>query len=223
MDIEGLGEKVVDLLLDNNLIEDYADLYQLKKEDLVELERMGEKSAENLISAIRESTEKPLSKVVFALGIPFVGEGAARLLSQNFHSLNALSEATMEDLEGVEGIGQKTAESVKTFLANPDNQKVLEKLKKGGVQFSESQTPVSSIRQIFTGQNIVFTGTLKNFSREEAQEIVHERGGKTSTSVSKNTDFLVIGTDPGSKFEKAKQLGIKIMTENEFIDVLKSG
>lgn len=221
MDIEGLGEKVVDLLLKNNLIKDYGDLYYLKIEDIENLERMGRKSAENLLEGIEKSKTRPLEKFIFALGIRYVGEGAARLLASHFHSLDKLMRAAVEETAAIEGIGEKTAESVKQFFTRPENLKVLEKLRNAGLPFQEAvpeKPPATDER--FAGKTFVFTGRLEHFSRDEAGELVHERGGVVSNSVSKKTDYVVVGEDPGSKYEKARSLGVRILSEKEFLEML---
>jgi DNA ligase (NAD+) len=217
MDIEGLGDKVVDLLIENHLIDDYADLYQLKVDDIASLERMGQKSAENLIKAIRNSIEMPFEKVLFALGIPFVGEGASRLLANHFESLGAIKQATDEEISAIDGIGEKTASSIKNFFSNESNLKVIEKLEKAGITFQQDKNKGLKIKSLFTGLTFVFTGSMKNFSRDEAAEKVRTLGGKTGSSISKNTDFLVAGSDPGSKYQKAKKQGVRIISEDEFL------
>jgi DNA ligase (NAD+) len=219
MDIEGLGDKVVDLLLDNDLIDDYGDLYQLKVEPVAELERMGQKSAENLISAIQKSTEMPFEKVLFALGIPFVGEGAARLLANHFNSLEELKQATSEEIFDIEGIGEKTAASVINFLSNENNLAVIGKLRKAGVQLEKPEEQKDLTKTTLAGLTFVFTGSLETFSRDEAAEKVRLLGGKTSSSVSKNTDYVVAGADPGSKLQKARDLGVNIISEDEFLQM----
>jgi DNA ligase (NAD+) len=221
MDIEGLGDKVVDLLLENNLIEDYGDLYTLKEEKLASLERMGQKSAENLINAIAESREMPFEKVLFALGIPFVGEGASRLLAANFNSIEELQQAEWEEIADIDGIGEKTAQSVKNFLANDKNLGVIGKLQQAGVNLQRDKRSHPAVEPVFDGQTFVFTGSLQNFSRDDVADMVRKHGGKTSSSVSKNTDFVVAGSDPGSKLEKARKLGIKILSEDEFLEMLR--
>ncbi len=221
MDIEGLGEKVVQLLLRHHLIQDYGDLYYLKQEDIARLEGMGDKSAENLIRAIEDSKHRPLARLIFALGIRYVGEGAARLLATHFHSLDALMQASMETIEGIEGIGSKTARSVKDFFANPINQKVLQKLRQAGVQFEEAGEITETVDERFYQKTFVFTGALERFSRDQAKALVEARGGIVSNSVSRKTDYLVVGKDPGSKLQKAQQLGVTILREEEFYQMLE--
>ncbi len=220
MDIEGLGEKVVVLLLENKLISDFGDLYRLQKENIAELERMGEKSAENLLEGIEKSKQQPLSRVIFSLGIPFVGEGAARLLAKHFHSLDGLMEAGEEELAEIDGVGEKTAHSIREFFKNEENQEVISELRAAGVRFSEDVAAAKDLDEKFDGKSFVLTGALQNFSRDEAGEIIRRRGGKVSSSVSAKTDYVIVGADPGSKYEKAQKLGVRILTEEEFMQLL---
>jgi DNA ligase (NAD+) len=222
MDIEGLGDKVVDLLIENNLIQDFGDLYQLKEDQLANLERMGRKSAENLVAAIRKSSEMPFEKVIFALGIPFVGEGASRLIANYFESLDAIIQSTEEEISGIDGIGEKTASSIKNFFSNNKNIEVISKLRKAGINFQKEIDANKRINLLLEGQTFVFTGSMQKFSREEAAEKVRSLGGKTGSSVSKKTDFLVAGSDPGSKYQKAKSLGVDVISEDEFLKMIEN-
>ena len=221
MDIEGLGYKIVELLLKNKLIGDYGDIYSLKKEALAELERMGEKSAANLINAIQASKKQPLERVIYSLGIPFVGEGAARILAEYFHSIDRLMDASGEQLAEVDGVGEKTAASIKDFFANDRNQKVIQKLRQAGVRFEEADKSQKQVDDRFEGKIFVLTGSLENYTRDEASEAIRLRGGKVSGSVSKNTDYVVAGTDPGSKLDKARELNVTVLNEDEFRKMLK--
>ena len=221
MDIEGLGEKVVQLLLRHKLIQDYGDLYYLKKEDIARLEGMGDKSAENLVNAIEASKTRPLARLIFALGIRYVGEGAARLLAEHFHSLDALMNASVEEIERIEGIGFKTARSIKDFFTRKENLTVIEKLRKAGVRFEEPKAAPETVDERFYQKTFVFTGALERYSRDEAKELVEARGGIVSNSVSRKTDYVVVGKDPGSKLQKARQLGIQIIPEEEFYKMLE--
>lgn len=221
MDIEGLGDKIVDLLLENHLIEDYADLYLLKKESVAALERMGEKSAENLIAAIGESSHKALEKVIFALGIPFVGEGAARLLASQFGSVADLADASEEAMSSIDGIGEKTAQSIRLFFSNSSNQMVIKKLKQAGVMLSKTKSAAPAIKQALTGKTFVFTGALESLSRDKAAERVRFFGGQASSSVSQKTDYVISGSSAGSKYQKAVELGVKILSEEEFLALLE--
>lgn len=221
MDIEGLGEKIIDLLLKNGLIKDYGDLYFLQHEQIANLERLGDKSARKLLEAVEKSKKRPLERVIFALGIPYVGEGAARLLAQNFHSLDALSKASEEQIDSIAGIGETTAHSVHTFLVNPDNQKVIKKLKEAGVNLQETRQMERKEVEAVKDKVFVFTGGLSGLSRDEAADLVRQKGGKVASSVSTQTDFVVVGDEPGSKYQKALQLGIKILSEEEFLKLIR--
>ncbi len=220
MDIEGLGEKVVDLLLKNYLIKDYGDLYYIKKEDVSTLERMGDKSAANLISSLEKSKTRPFYRVIFALGIPFVGEGAARLLAENFRSLENLMGETEEKIASVDGIGEKTAQSLILFFAEQSNREVIRKLKSAGITFQAEQTTHEPAGKI-SGKTFVFTGGLELYTRDQAAEEVRWKGGKVSSNVSSKTDFVVAGKDPGSKLRKARELDIRILSEEEFRTLLE--
>src|SRR6266487_1438767 len=214
MNIDGLGEKIVDQLVDKGLVKDVADLYALKEEEVAGLERMAEKSAQNLLEEIEASKKNSLARLIYALGIQFVGERTAQLLAEHFSSLEELAGAKEEELMEVPEVGPKVAASIVEFFSEPANRQLIKKLRKAGVH------PIAEKRQVksgkFTGKSFVFTGGLANRSREEAGEIVQQHGGKVSGTVSKKTDYVVVGTDPGSKYDKAKELGVKILSEGEF-------
>jgi len=214
MDIDGLGEKIVDQLVDTGLVKDVADLYSLKLAQVAELERMAEKSAQNLLDEIAASKKQPLSRVIYALGIQFVGERTGQLLAEQFGSIEELAEASAEDLEKVPEVGPKVSASIVDFFSEPANCKLIKKLRDAGVRPTAEKRELKSDK--FTGKSFVFTGALEHRSREEAGEIVQQHGGKVSGSVSKKTDYVVVGADPGSKFEKAKDLGVTILSETEF-------
>lgn len=221
MDIEGLGDKIVELFLNEKLIEDYGDLYFLKAEDIAKLERMGEKSAENIIEAIEKSKQQPLEKLIFAVGIRYVGEGAARLLSQHFASLDALMKASFEEIDAVEGIGEKTAQSVVQFFKKEENSKVIDKLRNAGLKLEEKEPEKpTQVDERFQDKRFVFTGSLEHLTRDEARRAVEQRGGNVTSSVSSNTDYVVVGEEPGSKYQKAKQLNVKILSEGKFLQML---
>jgi len=213
MDIEGLGVKLVDQLVETGLVKDVADLYYLKKEDLIELERMASKSAQNIINAIDKSKTKPLSKFLYALGIRHVGETTAEDLAHHFPRLDDLSHLSEEDLMEVEGIGPEVAASVYQFFKDKKNKESIELLKKAGVTVIE---PNIKEKGKLGGKTFVFTGMFQAFGRDEARNLVESLGGMTASSVSKKVDFVVVGEDPGSKFDKAKELGIRTLTEEEF-------
>ncbi len=221
MDIEGLGEAVIDLLVSKKLIKNVADVYALKKNQLVPLERMGEKSAQNLIAAIEESRKQPFHRVLYALGIRYVGSEVAKLLSDSFGSLDRLQKASQEELENVEGIGPRIAESVRRFFGESRMKELLEHLKSSGVTLKTAQKKKSAASSPFSGKTFVLTGGLETMTRDEAKEKIESLGGKTSSSVSKKTDYVVVGTDPGSKFDKARELGVKTLSEKEFLEMVK--
>ena len=214
MDIDGLGEKIVDQLVDKGLVKDVADLYSLKLDQVADLERMAEKSAQNLLDEIAASKKQPLSRLIYALGMRFVGERTGQLLAENFGSLEELEEAKPEDLEKVTEVGPKVSESIVEFFSEPANRKLIKKLHAAGVRPTAEKRQIKS--QKFAGKSFVFTGALEHRSREEAGELVQQHGGKLSGSVSKKTDYVVVGADPGSKYDKAKELGVTVLTEAEF-------
>jgi DNA ligase (NAD+) len=214
MNIDGLGEKIVDQLVDKGLVKDVADLYSLKLEDLAALERMAEKSAQNLLDEIEASKKNSLARLIYALGVQFVGERTAQLLAERFSSLEELAEAKEEELEEVPEVGPKVAASIVEFFSEPANRQLIKKLRRASVHPTAEKRVVKS--QKLGGKTFVFTGSLANRSREQAGEFVIQHGGKVSGSVSKKTDYVVVGTDPGSKYDKAKELGVTILTEAEF-------
>jgi len=214
MDIDGLGDKIVDQLVDKGLVKDVADLYALKLDQVADLERMAEKSAQNLLDEIDASKKQPLSRLIYALGMRFVGERTGQLLAENFGSLEELEEAKPEELEKVTEVGPKVSESIVEFFSEPANRKLIKKLHAAGVRPTAEKREIKS--QKFAGKSFVFTGALEHRSREDAGELVQQHGGKLSGSVSKKTDYVVVGADPGSKYDKAKELGVTILTESEF-------
>ena len=218
MDIDGLGEKIVDQLVDKGMVKDVADLYSLKLNQVAELERMAEKSAQNLLDEIEASRKRTLSRVIYALGILFVGERTGQLLAEQFGSLEELAEASAEDLEKVPEVGPKVSASIADFFSEQANRKLIKKLKEAGVRPTAEKREVKSDK--LAGKSFVFTGALEHRSREEAGELVLQHGGKVSGSVSKKTDYLVVGADPGSKYDKAKELGVVVLTEAEFAMLL---
>ena len=213
MDIEGLGVKLIDQLVDKGLVKDVADIYYIKKEQLIELERMADKSAQNIIDAIEKSKTKPLSKFLYALGIRHVGETTAEDLARHFQRLDDFFDLSEEDLMEVEGIGPEVAASVYQFFRDKKNRESIALLKKAGVKVIE---PKAKEKGKLAGKTFLFTGALKTLERDEARTLVESLGGMTASSVSKKVDFVVVGEDPGSKFDKAKELGIKTLTEEEF-------
>ncbi len=220
MNIDGLGAKIVDQLVDKGLVKDFADLYSLKLEQLAGLERMAEKSAQNLLDEIEASKSNSLARLIYALGIPFVGERTAQLLAEHFGSLDKLASATVEELSEVPEVGPKVAASIVEFFSEPANRKLVEKLRKAGLRFTEERKAPRDSR--LAGKTFVFTGALAHRSREEAEELVVSHGGKVSSSVSKKTDYVVVGSEPGSKYDKAKSLGVTILDEAQFEKLLAS-
>ncbi|HEX8879815.1 MAG TPA: NAD-dependent DNA ligase LigA [Candidatus Acidoferrum sp.] len=214
MDIDGLGEKIVDQLVDKGLVKDVADLYALKEDSVAGLERMAEKSAQNLLRELEASKKNSLARLIYALGIQFVGERTGQLLAEHFSSLDELAAAKEEELEKVPEVGPKVAASIVEFFSEPANRQLIRKLAKAGVRPTAEKREVKSDK--FAGKSFVFTGGLANRTREEAGAIVQQHGGKVSGSVSRKTDYVVVGTDPGSKYDKAKELGVTILSEGEF-------
>jgi len=217
MNIEGLGKKLVDKFVEEDIIRSPVDLYHLKKEQIAKLEGMGDKSAQNLLDSIEKSKEIELARFIYALGIPLVGEHLARVLAQHYKSLEKLASATEEELMQIKEIGPESAHSIVKFFRQEGNKKVIEGLLKAGIKFKEIKKEKPSK---IAGLKFVFTGKLESFSREEAKRIVEELGGIASSSVSRETDYLVMGEEPGSKLEKAKKLGIKVITEKEFKELI---
>ena len=217
MDIEGVGTSLVDQLVDSGLVHEFADLYRLtdRREELIALERMGEKSADNLIAAIETSKQKSLSRVLAALNIQHVGVNTAALLADHFNSMAALADATADALQEVEGVGPELAQSIRTFFESPAGQKTVKDLEAVGLKMTQPRKKTAG-PQPFAGKTIVVTGTLENFSRKEIQDFIASLGGKATSSVSAKTDFVVAGADPGSKLNKATALGVEIIDENEF-------
>jgi DNA ligase (NAD+) len=218
MNIEGFGDKWVQRLFEEGIIHDPADLYYLKKEDLLPLERMGEKLAENLLNSVERSKQVPLSRFIYALGIRQVGERAAQLLAEYLGSLEALMHATEEQLLQIPEIGPATAREIVEFFRREENRKVIQKMLDAGIApISERQKRSDA----FAGLTFVFTGALQRFTREEAESLVRELGGKASGSVSRQTSYVVVGESPGSKYQKALQLGVPVLTEEEFLKMVE--
>ncbi|MBM4287990.1 MAG: NAD-dependent DNA ligase LigA [Deltaproteobacteria bacterium] len=213
MDIDGLGEKIVEQLVENGLVQDVADLYRLQVTDLTPLERFAEKSAQNIVQAIRGSKKPTLGRFIFALGIRYVGEATANLLAGHFCTLQALQEAGLEELLRVEGVGPQVAGSIREYFDNAKNRALLTKLLEAGVRPEGPGRPQAAP---LAGKTFVFTGGLQHFSREEAKALVTALGGKVSSSVSARTDYVVVGEEPGSKYAKARELGVEILDEADF-------
>ena len=223
MDIRGIGENLTATLFREGLVRDIADLYHLKnkKEQLLNLEKMGEKSVSNILNAIEKSKERPLARVILSLGIRHIGEETAELLAGEFHSLDALSEASREELMSIETIGPKIADSIIAFFRQETNRDIIRRLREAGVKLAEK--PVKTERLPLAGMEFVLTGTLESFPRQEAEAKIKALGGTTGSSVTRKTTHLVAGADPGTKLDKARSLGTKILNEAEFLELLSRG
>lgn len=221
MDIDGLGGETVALLVSNQLIDNYSDLYTLSKSQLLPLERMADKSADNLIQGIEKSKEQPFHRVLFALGIRFVGETVAQNLAKHFKSIDALIGASKEELVAVEDIGERIADSVISFFADESHLKVIDRLKSFGLQFSGHESVVTISDQL-KGCNVVVSGVFKQLSRDDLKSLIEQHGGKVVSSISNKTTFIVAGDNMGpSKLEKSQKLGIPIKSEDEFLSGIK--
>lgn len=220
MNIDGCGPSVINALLDAGLVRDAADLYSLRKEDLLKLERMGEKSADNLLAALAESKKNELDKLLFALGIRHVGAKVARILATEFGSMEKLQQAQPEELAQIRDIGDKIAESAVTWLNVPANIDLVERLAAAGLTMTFTP-PASQEDNPFFGKTLVFTGTMPTLGRAEAKTMAQDVGAKVSGSVSKKTDYVIAGAEAGSKLEKAQQLGVTVIDEAEFLRLLK--
>lgn len=219
MDIDGLGIKLIEQLVDNKIILDVSDLYKLDLFTLSSLERMGEKSTQNLLFQIEKSKSQPLSRLIFALGIRYVGAGGARILADNFSSLEALATASQESLQEISEIGPRTAQSVVLFFREEKNIELLARLEKWGMWTEEEK---KEKRETFlSGKRFVFTGSLEHYTRQEAKDLVEKMGARTVNSVSQKTDYVIVGENPGSKYDKAKALGVKTIAEEEFKELIE--
>lgn len=218
MDIDGLGPAIVEQLVNSGLVKTVADLYELHAQDVAQLDRMGEKSAENLIRAIETSKANDLSKLIYGLGIRQVGEKAAKVLARHFRSFSALASATAEDLTEIDDVGEITARCIVRYLDQPQSKDLIQRLQNAGVNMESLEQMVD---QRFAGMTFVLTGTLENFDRKAAQAMVEERGGKVSGSVSKKTTYVVAGEAAGSKLKKAQELNIPILTEEAFMELIR--
>jgi len=221
MNIEGLGEKIVAQLVDRGLVRDIADLYRLDEDDFMDLEGFARKSAQNLFRAIREAKNPSLHRFLYALGIRYVGSHVARVLARNFRSLKRLMIATEEELQNIREIGPEIALSVHRFFSQKENLNVLRRLRESGVEVEEELTGRADLS--LEGKIFVFTGELENYTREEAEELVENKGGQATSSISDETDFVVAGKNPGRKLDRAKKREIRVLDENEFVKILTEG
>ena len=213
MEIDHLGEAIVEQLVDRGLVKDFADLYDLDIPTLSELERMAKKSATNLVNAIQGSKDRGLSRLLYALGIRYVGEHVASVLSSHYGSMEKLAKASKEELSEIHEIGPRIAESVALYFRQKENLRVIEKLKKAGLRMEEKVVPEA---RPLAGKTFVLTGTMEDFTRDEAKEIILRLGGRVASSVSKKTDYVIVGRDPGSKYDDARRLGVPILDEEGF-------
>jgi DNA ligase (NAD+) len=221
MNIDGLGDALVDQLVDGGLVKSVADLYRLESEKLESLERMGKKSSEKLVKNIDHSRKTPLPRVIYALGIRFVGERTAQILADHFGSIDAIAKASAEELEQAEEVGPRIAVAIREFFAEPRNRALLEDLRQAGLQFSQAKKAAAKRAGKLQGLTFVLTGTLPTLTRDEASERIEAAGGKVTGSVSKKTDYVVAGESAGSKLDKAHELGIKVIGEGELVRLLE--
>ncbi len=221
MNIDGLGPETVDMFYRLGLIKDAADLYRLTVDDIKDLDRMGQKSAENIVNGIAASRNVPFERVLFALGIRFVGETVAKKIARSFKSIDEVEQASLEILMSVDEIGEKIAQSIVSYFTNPLNRSLVERLKEAGLQFSRSEEDLSGYTDKLAGQSIVISGVFEHHSRDEYKEMIERNGGKNVGSISSKTSFILAGANMGpAKLEKAQKLGIRILSENEFLDLL---
>ena len=212
MDIDGLGDALVSQLTDRGMVKNVADLYRLTKDDLLKLERMGDKSAQNVLDEIAASKKLPLERVIYGLGIRFVGERTAQFLAEHFGSLDSIMKASAEELQDVNEVGPRIAESIAEFFSDAHNRQLVNDLRKAGVTLTGEKKEKSTK---LAGKIFVLTGTLERHSRDEAKKLIEDAGGRVSGSVSKKTDYVVAGSDAGSKLDKARELGVTVIGEGE--------
>ncbi|MDD5016438.1 MAG: NAD-dependent DNA ligase LigA, partial [Atribacterota bacterium] len=218
MDIEGLGQAIIDQLVEKGLIKDISDLYFLKRDDLISLERMAEKSADNLLEAIKNSKKKSLANLIYGLGIRYVGVHTSEVITRYYPTLDKFKKANLGKLVEINEIGPKITESIIFFFKEKENLAIIERLRSAGLNFGQEEEKVREEKgvQTLAGKQFVLTGTLEDFTRTQVQEIISKLGGRVTGSVSKKTDYVLVGEDPGSKYQKAQELGINIISEEEF-------
>jgi DNA ligase (NAD+) len=212
MNIDGMGDALVNQLTERGLVKNVADIYKLTKKDLLSLERMGEKSAQNILDEIEGSKRLPLERVIYGLGIRFVGERTAQFLAEHYGSMEALEKTSIEELQNVNEVGPRIAESIAEFFSIPANRKLIERLRDAGLTLSGQKKQRGTK---LAGKTFVLTGTLARYTRDEAKKMIEDAGGKVTGSVSKKTDYVVAGADAGSKLDKANQLGVSVIDEKE--------
>jgi DNA ligase (NAD+) len=217
MNIDGLGDALVTQLTDRGLVKNVADIYRLTKSDLLKLERMGEKSAQNVLAEIETSKQLPLQRVIYGLGVRFVGERTAQFLAEHFGSMDALMNASEEELQEVNEVGPRIAQSIGEFFQEPKNRALVKQLQDLGLRLTGTRKERGTK---LAGKTFVLTGTLAHFTRDEAKKVIEDAGGRVSGSVSKTTDYVVAGDDAGSKLDKAKELGVKVIGEKEMQDLV---
>jgi DNA ligase (NAD+) len=217
MNIDGMGDALVTQLTDRGMVKNVADIYKLTKSDLLSLERMGDKSAQNVLDEIEDSKKLPLERVIFGLGIRFVGERTAQFLAEHFGSIDSMMNASLEELEEVNEVGPRIAESIREFFDEPRNRELIKRLRDAGLRFAAKKRERGTK---LAGKTFVLTGTLAKYSRDEAKKMIEDAGGRVSGSVSKKTDYVVAGTDAGSKLDKAKELGVPVIEETEMEKLL---
>jgi DNA ligase (NAD+) len=221
MNIEGLGNAIVHLLMSNNLVKHIPDIYNLRIEGLIDLERMGPKSSQNLLDEIEQSKDRDVARLIFALGIRFVGERTAQALATHFKSVDTLARAGCEELLQILDVGPKVAESVVFFFDQPENIELLKRLKQAGLNFADRKG-LEEGGKLLAGQTFILTGKLSRFTREEATAIIQNLGGQVVSSVSSKTSYVIVGEAPGSKLQKARSLGVQILDESQFQDLINS-
>ena len=221
LDIRGLGERIAILLIQNNLVNSVADLYSLRVEQIASLERMGTRSAEKLVNAIAESKSQSFDRILYGLGIRYVGSTNAKILTQSFPTIEVLSQASFEAIEAVYGIGEEIAQSVFEWVRVEDNIALIKQLQAAGLKFEAKEINSDGVNSIFAGKTFVITGTLPSLKRDEAKKLIEQAGGKVTGSISKKTDYLLLGENAGSKLAKAEKLGVKQISEEELLEVLK--
>jgi DNA ligase (NAD+) len=217
MNIDGMGDALVNQLTERGLVKNVADIYKLTKADLLSLERMGEKSAQNILDEIENSKKLPLERVIYGLGIRMVGERTAQFLAEHFGSMEELEKAGVEELQAVNEVGPRIAESIVEFFSIAANRKLIERLREAGLTLTGQKKRRGTK---LAGKTFVLTGTLAHFTRDEAKKMIEDAGGKVTGSVSKKTDYVVAGADAGSKLDKATQLGVKVIDEKELDQLL---
>jgi DNA ligase (NAD+) len=219
MNIDGMGEALVNQLTDRRIVKDVADIYKLTKDKLLSLERMGDKSAQNVLDEIERSKKLPLERVIYGLGIRFVGERTAQFLAEHFGALDELVKANEEELQRVEEVGPRIAKSIVEFFAEPKNRELVEELRAAGLTLRGKKKERGTK---LAGKTFVLTGTLADYSRDEAKKLIEDAGGKVTGSVSKKTDYVVAGADAGSKLDKARELGVDVIDESAMEKLLRS-